>query len=59
MSAEKQTNSLKYYVHCAVFIFLLFFIRLIPPFGEITALGMQVLSVFVGLIYGWIFIGFA
>ena len=31
-------------------------ISVLPPFGQITALGMDVLAVFVMLVYGWIFV---
>lgn len=58
MSHSNSKNMMNY-VHCTIFFVLLFILRLFPPFGQVTEVGMQVLSVFVGLIYGWIFIGFA
>lgn len=45
-------------VHVAVFFLLTFGIGLLPPVG-VTAMGMKVLGVFLGLLYGWSFIGFA
>lgn len=34
-------------------------VSVLPPFGgDITPLGMDVLAIFLGLLYGWIFLGF-
>ena len=57
MSTSNKNNL--HYVHCAIFFVLLFIFRLVPPIGLMSETGMQVLSVFIGLIYGWIFLGFA
>ncbi len=47
----------RYYVHSAVTLFLMFaFGYVIPPFGGISSLGMRVLGVFLGLLYGWTFV---
>ncbi len=41
-------------IHTAITIFLMFlFGRVIPPFGGITPVGMNVLGVFLGVIYGY------
>lgn len=53
-----QEQSLKFYVHVAVFFLLTFGVGFLPPMG-ITVMGMKVLGVFLGLLYGWSFIGFA
>ncbi len=37
-------------------LFLTFGIGFLPPFAQITEIGMRVLGVFVGMLYGWIFI---
>lgn len=58
MAAETQTGfKYKYLVHCIVMIALTFGFRLIPPPETVTPYGMAVIGVFVGLIYGWTFIG--
>ena len=57
MNATKNINS-HYYAHCIIFIVLTFGIGFLPPIGGITPLGMNVLGVFLGLLYGWIFVGF-
>ncbi len=44
------------YLHIAIMLVLMFGIGFLPPFGQITALGMKVLGCFLGIVYGWIFI---
>ena len=55
--STKNKNTV-YIIHSAIFVALTFLIGFLPPFGGITPLGMKVLGVFVGVIYGWIFVGF-
>ena len=58
MSTTTNKNSITYWIHIAVFFVLTFGISALPPFAQITEYGMQVLGIFVGLIYAWTFIGF-
>lgn len=44
------------YLHVAIMMILTFGIGYLPPFGLITDVGMKVLGVFIGIMYGWIFI---
>lgn len=46
----------KSYIHTVVMFLLMIIISFLPPFGAITPLGMKVLGVFIGIIYGWCFI---
>jgi len=46
----------KKYLHVLIMLFLTFGIGLLPPFGQITEVGMDVLGVFIGILYGWIFV---
>lgn len=46
-----------FYWHVLVYFLLTFGIGLLPPLG-ITQFGMRVTGVFLGLIYGWTFLGF-
>jgi len=55
MSTGKVNNKVSY-IHVAIMLILTFGIGFLPPFGQITEMGMKVLGVFAGLIYGWIFI---
>lgn len=47
-----------YYGHSVICLILMFGVGFLQPIGGITALGMKVLGVFLGLLYGWIFVGF-
>lgn len=58
MNQAKAAAQTKYpvskVIHSAITIFLMFlFGRVIPPFGGITEVGMNVLGVFLGVIYGY------
>lgn len=46
-----------HYVHVAVMIFFMFIFRFIPAPAPITTYGMQVLGIFLGIVYGWCFAG--
>ncbi|MDO4280065.1 MAG: hypothetical protein Q4C56_00390 [Peptococcaceae bacterium] len=50
--AKRKTG----YVHVAIMFLLTFGTGFLPPVGQITDIGMRVLGVFLGLLYGWIFI---
>lgn len=45
-----------YYMHIAFFLIITFGVGMLPPFAQITELGMRVLGVFLGVIYAWCFI---
>ena len=44
-----------YFVHVAIVVFFMFGFRFIPPFGGITEIGMGVVGIFLGLLWGWSF----
>ncbi len=44
-------------MHLLITLVIMLAFRFIPPPGSVTAYGMAVLGVFIGLIYGWTFIG--
>lgn len=50
-------NNKKSYMHATIMIILMLCGNFLPTFGQITPLGMKVLGVFLGLLYGWIFVG--
>lgn len=56
MSATAEKKSIIGYIHIAIMLLLMFGIGFLPPFGQITPMGMKVLGVFLGIVYGWIFI---
>ena len=49
---EKSKNT-GYYINVTIMFLLMFGIGQIEPFGQITPLGMQILGIFVGMLYGW------
>lgn len=51
MGAQKRK-----YLHVIIMFVLMIGVGFLPPFGQITPLGMKVLGVFCGLLYGWIFV---
>ncbi len=46
----------KRYLHFAIMFILTILISQCPPLGQITLAGMRVLGIFIGVLYGWIFI---
>ena len=44
-------------INVIIMIILCFLGWFLPPFGQVTELGMKVLGVFFAMVYGWIFIG--
>ena len=55
--AASPSKNILYYIHCIIGFYLMFGFGSLQPFGQITPLGMQVLGVFLGLVYMWSFIG--
>ena len=54
-STKKMGAGVKRYIHIAVMLALVLGIGfLCPTFGQVTRLGMKILGVFVGVLYGWI-----
>ncbi len=51
-----MTRNTQRYVHFLVMFLITGIICLCPSFGQITPYGMRVLGVFIGVLYGWIFI---
>ncbi len=56
-AVEAKKKNTMYYIHILIYFLITFGIGLLPPFGAITELGMDVLGVFVGTIYGWLTLG--
>lgn len=51
-SVPKKKNT-AYYINSVIMIALMIGIGQLPPFAQITPLGMQILGIFVGVLYGW------
>lgn len=57
MTMEAKGNKPIEFVHAGIVFLLMFVFRFIPAPEPITAYGMNVLGVFLGVIYGWSFCG--
>lgn len=44
------------YIHVLIMFVLMIGIGYLPTFGQVTPLGMKILGVFVGSLYGWLFL---
>lgn len=57
MEGLKSNNSAGYYLNSLICIILMFGIGMMPAPEPITADGMKVVGIFVGMIYGWLTVG--
>ncbi|MFZ7101539.1 MAG: SLC13 family permease [Peptococcaceae bacterium] len=46
-----------YYLHTLIFLFITFGFGLLPTFSTVSEMGMKILGIFIGALYGWIFLG--
>lgn len=46
----------KYYLHTLIVLCFMIFIRFIPALAGITPLGMEIAGIFLGVLWGWIFL---
>lgn len=53
MAEAKTKKNTMYYINIVIMFALMFGIAQLPPFGQITPLGMQILGIFVAVLYGW------
>lgn len=58
MSETVEKRKPIFYFHVVVFLFFLIGFGQLPPIYPLEKLGMQVLGIFIGLLYGWTFIDF-
>lgn len=58
MSSKTKNKDLTYYINSAIVVLLMFLVPYIEPFGMITEAGMRVLGVFLGMLWGWLTVGF-
>ena len=59
LTATEKNRNVKYYINSAVCLIIMFGFGYLPPIAPITVLGMQILGIFLGMVYGWIFVGIA
>ncbi len=58
MSTIAKSKSMSKLLKFIVMIVLTIGIGMLPPFGGITPMGMKILGVFIGTLFGWMFIDF-
>ncbi|MGN0266661.1 MAG: SLC13 family permease [Lachnospiraceae bacterium] len=49
-----MSKNIKYYINSIITVLFMAAFRFIPPFGSMTELGMTILGIFLGALYGWI-----
>lgn len=54
--AKKSFNAPMYYLHTVICLFIMFAFGQLPPLEPLTPLGMNLIGIFFGVLYGWIFI---
>ena len=57
MSEQAAKKNYKEYIHMAIVFVLMFFFGQLPTFSTVTPEGMNILGIFIGIIYGWLTIG--
>lgn len=58
MSTVAGKKKAIFFLHWLIVLVLMLGFRYIPPVGEITPYGMQILGIFLGLVWGWMFLDF-
>lgn len=53
--AVKSNKNMIFYIKLVIYLLITFGFGFLPPIGQITELGMGVLGVFIGTIFGWVF----
>lgn len=56
-AVEKSHIKVSYWIHSAVVVILMFCFPMLPTFSPLTDLGMRVVGIFLGCLYGWVFVG--
>ena len=57
MSTIKKEKKIKKWLHFGIMFILMFGFQFLPPFGQVTHGGMQLIGIFAGVVYGWATIG--
>ncbi|MFR6290723.1 MAG: SLC13 family permease [Peptococcaceae bacterium] len=53
MSEKVAGKNTAWYINSALVILITIGVGFLPPFGQVTPMGMKVLGVFLGVLYGW------
>ena len=55
---KAKNKDISYYCNLIIVLLFMFGFGYLPPFGELTQLGMHTLGIFIGMLWGWSAIGF-
>lgn len=55
---QVKNKDIGYYVNVIIVLLFMFGFGFLPPFGQLTVLGMHTLGIFIGMLWGWSTIGF-
>ena len=50
----QASRSFRYYIHCIVCLVIMFGFGQLPPIAPLTPLGMNLIGIFLGVLYGWV-----
>lgn len=56
MQMQAKTKGFIYFINSIILLVLMIGIGFMEPVGVITPLGMKIIGVFVGMLYGWLFV---
>lgn len=56
-AAVKAENNMSYYIKLVICLIIMFGFGYLPPFEPITPLGMHIVGIFFGLLFGWMTLG--
>ena len=54
MSNTKMSETMKFYLVIGISFLIMVIVGCLPPFGQMTVYGMQLLGIFLGCIFGWL-----
>lgn len=55
-AAIQKEKSIKYYFHTIICLLIMFGFGQLPAVEPLTPLGMRLIGIFLGLLYGWVFV---
>lgn len=53
---KRSKGNLWYYFHAVVVLVLMFGFGYLPPLEPLTVMGMKIIGIFLGCLYGWVFV---
>lgn len=56
--SEVKNKDITYWINTVITVVLMFGIGYLDPWGTLEPIGMKVLGIFIGLLWGWTTIGF-